>query len=99
MSFLLATVSLFITNSVSLLRPFLLQLRVVGACSILGLCGWSLISFARDAIVQAKKMHQIPCTKCRFFTGDYRLKCTINPSLANTESAIDCGDFCSAEIH
>lgn len=80
-------------NSASLVKPLLLQLRVVGAFSILGLCSWSLISSILDAIAQAKRMHQIPCTNCRFFTGDYRLKCTINPSIANTEQAIDCGDY------
>ncbi|MEO0014678.1 MAG: hypothetical protein RLZZ535_3067 [Cyanobacteriota bacterium] len=80
-------------NSVSLFKPLLLQLRVVGAFSILSLCAWSLISCIVDVIAQAQKMHQIPCTKCRFFTGDYRLKCTINPSVANTEQAIGCGDY------
>lgn len=80
-------------NSVGLLKPLLLPLRIVGGFSILSLCGWSIVSFVFDAIAQAKKMHQIPCTKCRFFTGDYRLKCTVNPSVANTEQAIGCGDF------
>jgi hypothetical protein len=80
-------------NSASLVKPLLLQLRVVGAFSILGLCTWSLISCILDAIAQAKKMHQIPCTKCRFFTGDYRLKCTVNPMIANTEQAIGCGEY------
>jgi hypothetical protein len=80
-------------NSASLVKPLLLQLRIVGAFSILSLCSWSLISCILDVIAQAKKMHQIPCTNCRFFTGDYRLKCTINPSVANTEQAIDCTDY------
>ncbi|MGK7932556.1 MAG: hypothetical protein AB4041_14135 [Microcystaceae cyanobacterium] len=47
----------------------------------------------RDGVNRAKTMHQIPCANCRFFTNDYRLKCTIQPSIANTEQAIDCGDF------
>jgi hypothetical protein len=38
-------------------------------------------------------MHQIPCTGCQFFTDDYRLKCTVHPSKANTEEAIHCCDF------
>jgi hypothetical protein len=80
-------------NSASLVKPLLLQLRIVGAFSILSLCSWSLISCILDVIAQAKKMHEIPCTNCRFFTGDYRLKCTVNPSIANTEQAIDCGDY------
>lgn len=83
----------FAINSASLFKPLLLQLRIVGAFSILSLCAWSLISCTLDVIAQAKKMHQIPCTKCRFFTGDYHLKCTVNPSVANTEQAIGCGDY------
>jgi hypothetical protein len=80
-------------NSASLVKPLLLQLRIVGAFSVLSLCSWSLISCILDVIAQAKKMHQIPCTNCRFFTGDYRLKCTVNPSIANTEQAIECEDY------
>ena len=71
----------------------MLQLRFVGAYSLLGLVGWSLVSFLLDAVATAKRMHQIPCTKCRFFTGDYRLKCTVNPHVANTEEAIGCPDL------
>ncbi|MGK7942836.1 MAG: hypothetical protein AB4058_00020 [Microcystaceae cyanobacterium] len=47
----------------------------------------------RDVTNRAKSMHQIPCTNCRFFTNDYRLKCTVQPNIANTEQAIDCHDF------
>ncbi|MEL6494993.1 MAG: hypothetical protein AAFQ41_07695, partial [Cyanobacteria bacterium J06623_7] len=85
--------SYFAVNFVHLIKPILLQLRAVGAFSIVGLCAWSLISCAIDVVAQAKKMHQIPCTKCRFFTGDYRLKCTVNPAVANTEQAIGCSDY------
>lgn len=80
-------------HSAVLLKPFLFQLRFLGAFSILGLCSLSLVSCVRDVVAQARKMHQIPCTKCRFFTGDYRLKCTANPLIANTEQAIDCIDY------
>jgi hypothetical protein len=38
-------------------------------------------------------MHQIPCAKCQFFTNDHRLKCTVNPIIANTERAICCSDY------
>lgn len=82
---------------VNLYKPVMLSLRFAGACSVLGLCGWSLVSYAIDAVNRAKIMHQIPCTKCRFFTGDYRLKCTINPHVANTEAAIGCNDYYKRE--
>jgi hypothetical protein len=77
----------------NLIQPVMLPIRFIGACSILSLCGWSLASFLMDAVARAKEMHQIPCSKCRFFTGDYRLKCTINPYIANTEQAIGCRDY------
>lgn len=83
----------FAIHFASLFKPVMLQLRFVGACSLLGLCGWSLASFTIDTVARAREMHQIPCTKCRFFTGDYRLKCTVHPSIANTEQAITCNDY------
>lgn len=55
--------------------------------------GWTLLSATRDAVVRAKQMHNIPCTNCQFFTNDYRLKCTIRPSVANTEQATNCSDY------
>lgn len=82
----------FAFQSTSILKPIMLQLRFVGACSVLSLFGWSLLALVLDAIARAKEMHQIPCSKCRFFTGDYRLKCTVNPYVANTEKAIGCPD-------
>ena len=79
-------------NVASAFKPAIWQLRLIGGYSLIGLVGWSLISFLIDITKTAKKMHQIPCTKCRFFTGDYRLKCTVNPHIANTEEAIGCDD-------
>ncbi|MDJ0675590.1 MAG: hypothetical protein QNJ36_09465 [Calothrix sp. MO_167.B42] len=40
-----------------------------------------------------RKMHQIPCSGCDYFTNDYRLKCTVNPIKACSEDAIGCIDF------
>ncbi|HEY9672355.1 MAG TPA: hypothetical protein V6D11_12985, partial [Waterburya sp.] len=58
------------------------------------LIGLTLWSATRSSIAIAKRMHEIPCTDCRFFTADYRLKCTVHPSIANTEAAIHCSDYC-----
>ena len=43
-------------------------------------------------------MHQIPCSNCQFFTGDYQLKCALHPNTALSEEAIDCSDFCPQAI-
>lgn len=45
------------------------------------------------AIDHVKKMHQIPCANCAYFTGDYCLKCTLHPIEAMSEQAIACRDF------
>jgi hypothetical protein len=65
------------------------------------ICAWGLtiaailgvFSAIRDAIARSREMHAIPCTNCRFFTNDHRLKCTTQPFIANTEDAIQCRDF------
>lgn len=52
-----------------------------------------IFSAIREAIARSQRMHAIPCTNCRFFTNNHRLKCTIQPFTANTEEAIQCRDF------
>lgn len=43
--------------------------------------------------IQLRRLHQIPCHDCIYFTGNYHLKCTVYPSKALNESAIDCRDY------
>lgn len=65
------------------------------------LLAWGLLGVLIATIIgsivsvgkQSKTMHQIPCTNCKYFTGSYYLKCSVNPHIANTELAIDCIDF------
>ena len=78
---------------IGLPEPVSLSLKFCSACFLLSLCIWSLVSAVLDVVARAMQMHQIPCTKCRFFTTDYRLKCTVQPDLANTEQAINCSDY------
>ena len=53
----------------------------------------SIFQGFKYGITHVRKLHQIPCSKCDFFTNDYRLKCTVHPVAACTESAINCFDF------
>jgi hypothetical protein len=46
-----------------------------------------------EIIQKSRTMHQIPCHSCQYFTDSYNLKCTIHPTIANTELAINCRDF------
>lgn len=64
-------------------------------------CAWALVSLfiwktwqaGKQGFSYLKILHQIPCNRCAFFTGDYRLKCTVNPLIAMSEEAISCRDF------
>ncbi|MBE9038972.1 hypothetical protein IQ246_28595 [aff. Roholtiella sp. LEGE 12411] len=75
------------------IQPFLVPICFVVAWTLIILVVWSLWTAARDSVSTAKQMHQIPCTSCQFFTDNYRLKCTVHPSTANTEEAINCIDY------
>jgi hypothetical protein len=58
---------------------------------------WRSLSVFKQAVSHLQRLHQIPCDKCVYFTGDYRLKCTVNPLEALTETAIGCRDFAPNE--
>ncbi len=71
-------------------------LQIVCFCctwSFILFCIWSTCRIAVKGKNQLKTLHQIPCSRCAFFTNDHRLKCTVNPLEAGTESAIGCRDF------
>ncbi len=44
-------------------------------------------------VVYVKRLHQVPCHKCKYFTNSCYLKCTVNPHVACSEAAIDCRDY------
>ncbi len=75
------------------IQLLLIPICFVTAWTVITLFAWSLWSAARDSVTTAKQMHQIPCPNCQFFTNNYRLKCTVHPSTASTEEAIDCSDY------
>jgi hypothetical protein len=54
---------------------------------------WSFWKVIKAGFFQLRRLHQVPCSKCVFFTGDYRLKCTVHPSKALSEEALNCLDF------
>lgn len=54
---------------------------------------WRSLAVVKQAVQHLQRLHQIPCDKCMYFTGDYRLKCTVNPTVAMSDRAIGCRDF------
>ncbi|MBE7381660.1 MAG: hypothetical protein F6J95_009660 [Leptolyngbya sp. SIO1E4] len=47
----------------------------------------------QDAIQQLRRLHQIPCHRCKYYTGSAYLKCTVNPVSAFSEDALHCCDY------
>jgi hypothetical protein len=78
---------------VQALQPLLVPICFVLAWTIVLLLGWNTWSAIRDGVVNAKRMHRIPCAGCQFFTNDHRLKCPVHPTKALSEAAINCPDY------
>jgi hypothetical protein len=60
---------------------------------LIGVSLWKIREISVSGLTYVKKLHQVPCDRCVYFTGDYRLKCTVNPLVALSEEAINCRDF------
>ena len=65
----------------------------VGICAVLLFCVWRVLYTIQQGTSYVRRLHQIPCSRCTYFPGDYRLKCAVNPMSALTEEAIGCGDY------
>lgn len=81
----------FITEDI--LKSLTSLLCMIGILSLIGIGLWNLCLTFREGISYVKRLHQIPCSRCAFFTGDYRLKCTVHPDQALTETALNCHDY------
>ncbi len=47
----------------------------------------------RSGWQQVKQLHRIPCSRCAYFSGNFRLKCAVNPTVAFSLEAINCPYF------
>lgn len=53
----------------------------------------SLLLTLRDGARQLRRLHQIPCSHCQYYTGSPYLKCPVHPMTALSEEAIHCRDY------
>lgn len=88
--------------SISTLLPLLISIYrlTFTVCISLILAGfiWSLWQAASKGLIYVRKLHQIPCPSCAFFTDEYNLKCTVHPCKVLREEAIDCLDYESISV-
>jgi hypothetical protein len=82
---------------IQIIQPMLIPFCFILSWLLVLLTAWSIWSTFRDGIANAKRMHKIPCANCQYFTGDYHLKCTVRPTMALSEAAIDCVDYAPPE--
>jgi hypothetical protein len=75
------------------IKPFLSPICAVFAWLFVFLLTWNAIATLVRGFARVKQLHQIPCSHCKFFSGEYRLKCTVRPSAALSEEAINCIDY------
>jgi hypothetical protein len=47
----------------------------------------------QDGTRRLRRLHQVPCFGCRYYTGSPYLKCPVRPRDAASEAAIDCPDY------
>jgi hypothetical protein len=83
----------FVTHLLDRASPYLQPFYFLMAWGFFGILISTLIISLKDIKKRGEMMHQIPCSRCQYFTNNYRLKCTLQPLIANTELAIDCADF------
>jgi hypothetical protein len=75
------------------IKPFLIPICSIIAWIVIVLVFLNLWAATKETLKTAQEMHKIPCHNCQFFTNNHRLKCTVNPYVANTEAAIGCQDY------
>ena len=86
---MLPLITSFFANYGEMLRPVFVLL----AWLLSGLMISTVIHAIVDVVKRSQTMHSIPCHSCRYCTRSYYLKCTVHPSIAFSESAINCLDF------
>lgn len=83
-----------LSSLIQALQPVVAPICFVTIWALFFLLLRSIWIAGRDGFANVKRLHQIKCADCRFFTNDFRLKCTVHPTDALTEEAINCSDFC-----
>jgi hypothetical protein len=66
---------------------------IVCAWTIVISCIWSVFLTLKKGRNYLTMLHEIPCHNCEYFTNDHRLKCTVHPTKACSEQALNCIDF------
>lgn len=64
---------------IGIIKPLAFPVYCLCGLTLAGVFLWSVWTAGKDGVARLRRLHQIPCDRCVFFTGDYRLKCTVYP--------------------
>lgn len=56
----------------------------------------AILLAVQDGTRRLRRLHQVPCFGCRYYTGSPYLKCPVRPMDAASEAAINCPDYAAA---
>lgn len=76
-----------------LVSPLLVPLCAIVAWLVVLSVALNAVVGMQVAVKRLERLHSIPCSRCAFFTDDYRLKCPVDPISACTEDAIGCPHY------
>ncbi|MBW4483146.1 MAG: hypothetical protein KME14_11440 [Tildeniella torsiva UHER 1998/13D] len=46
-----------------------------------------------DGVQRLRRLHQVPCFRCQYYTNSPYLKCPVHPLNAGSEAALCCADY------
>ena len=58
----------------------------------------ALLLAVEEGIQNLRRLHQIPCHRCQYYTGSHYLKCPVHPIRALSEEAIGCHDYALCDV-
>lgn len=53
----------------------------------------SILLAVSDGIQRLRRLHQVPCCRCRYYSNSPYLKCPVHPCDAGSEKALGCPDY------
>lgn len=62
-------------------------------CFIMLSKSWAATQEDLEDIIESSSFSQSPCRKCRFFSNNPFLKCTVHPTIVLTKEANNCTDY------
>jgi hypothetical protein len=69
----------------------------LGIWAMLLLFVLAILLASQDGIRRLKRLHQVPCFHCRYYTGSPYLKCPVRPVEAASEVALHCTDYAATD--